>query len=193
MVKDSKNDLANIYSNLHPIAKAYVDKGTKLYQNNPKFAEDKYVMFEKSPSEMTKEEIWAAMYEDSGYNDLFLDGYEIINTFDKGKWRYVTVLEKGSSKEIKILETFSFRKSGDKYLFYPPGWVMELYSPLEAVEENNPVLNQELLEAVIQEKIVNRLSEEDIKKFKEASSPQEVSEIFSKLLESGEQSKEGAE
>lgn len=181
-LRDNHKNPDKIYKNLHPDAKAYVDRGIKLYQTNEAFREEKFIEFEKDPAKMKSAKIWSLIWEEYGFNEFYTDGYVILNSFDKGEWRYVTVQEKGYPDEVLMIDTFVFRKHGEEYLAYPPGLIMDDYTPISSLERDNP-LEDALLQAFLKNRIEENMTEEDKETFKNATSPADVAELMKKIME----------
>lgn len=181
-VADTQKHPERIYKNLHPDAKAYVDRGIELYQTNKAFREEQYIEFPKPPSKMKPAQVWSHIWADNGFTEYYANGYAIINTFDQGEWRYITVKEKGFNKEVIMLDTYVFRKSGDTYLFYPPGWIMDLYSPLDYLSLSSGSSTTDELPEAILKRLQENLTEEDKEAFRNAKSPAEAAELIKKLL-----------
>lgn len=181
-IRDNHKSPDKIYKNLHPDAKAYVDRGIKLYQTNEAFRENKFIEFDKAPAKMKPAKIWSHIWEEHGYSEYYQEGYTILNSFEKGEWRYVTIQEKGYPQEILMIDTYAFRKHGDDYLFYPPGLIMDAYTPLDYLDTDNP-LQDALLQALLKKRIEENMTEEDKETFKNATSPAEVAELMKKIME----------
>ncbi len=182
-VRDTQKNPDRIYKNLHPDAKAYVDRGIALYQSNEAFRKEKYVEFDKDPAKMKPAKIWSFIWEDNGFTEFYSEGYTVLNSFENGEWRYVTVKENGWGPEVIMLDTYVFRKSGDDYLFYPPGWLMDYYTPIDYLEPSDDPVKNAMLERLIKTRIEESMTEEDKESFKNAKSAHEVAEIINNVIQ----------
>lgn len=185
-IRDTQKTPDRIYKKLHPDAKAYVDRGIALYQSSEAFRDEKYVDFDKDPAKMKPTKIWSFIWEDNGMTEFYSDGYTIINSFDKGEWRYVTVQEEGWDQEVIMVDTLVFRKAGEAYLYYPPGWIMDYYTPIDYLEASDDPVKNAMFELLIKTRIEENMTDEDKEAFKEAESAYEVAEVFNKILKKSE-------